>query len=225
MALRKSQVLLPNIFQTTKNNKFLNATVDQLISEPSLQRVNSFIGRKFAPNFTVGDSYVQEIDNARQNYQLEPAVVYKAPNKQIDSLTGYTDFVNQLNFNNVDTNTHSDLFDQEYYNYSGFVDLDKLVNYGEYFWLPAGPDSVQTFNSTVDTEKAFTVTRRTVAGVDEYSIDNSDNANPTITLARGGSYTFKVEQTGFPFWIQSEPVFVPINEFEQILIKNNVIFD
>lgn len=30
---------------------------------------------------------------------------------------------------------------------------------------------------------------------------------------------------GFPFWIQSEPVFVPINEFEQILIKNNVIFD
>ena len=185
MALRKSQVLLPNIFQTTKNNKFLNATVDQLISEPSLQRVNSFIGRKFAPNFTVGDSYVQEIDAARQNYQLEPAVVYKAPNKQIDSLTGYTDFVNQLNFNNVDTNTHSDLFDQEYYNYSGFVDLDKLVNYGEYFWLPAGPDSVQTFNSTVDTEKDFTVTRRTVAGVDEYSIDNSDNANPTITLARG----------------------------------------
>ena len=38
MALRKSQVLLPTIFQTTKNNKFLNATVDQLVSEPNLQR-------------------------------------------------------------------------------------------------------------------------------------------------------------------------------------------
>ena len=204
MALRKSQVLLPNVFQTTKNNKFLNATVDQLISEPNLQRVNSFIGRKFAPNFTVGDSYVSEIDQDRQNYQLEPAVVYRAPNKQIENLTGYIDFVNQLRFNNVDTGSHSDLFAQEYYNYSGFVDLDKLVNYGEYFWLPAGPDSVQVFNSVVDMEKDFEVTRRTVAAVDEYSIDNSDNANPTITLARGGKYTFSVQQSGHPFWIQTE---------------------
>ena len=166
MALRKSQVLLPDVFQTVKNNKFLNATVDQLISEPNSQRVNSFIGRKFAPNFTVGDSYVQEIDTDRQNYQLEPAVVYRSPNKQIESLTGYIDFVNSLKYNNVNVNTHSDLFDQEYYNYSGFADLDKLVNYGEYFWLPSGPDSVQVFNSTVDTERDFTVTRRTVATVD-----------------------------------------------------------
>jgi len=67
MALRKSQVLLPDVFQTVKNNKFLNATVDQLISEPNSQRVNSFIGRKFAPNFTVGDSYVSEIDS-----EIEP---------------------------------------------------------------------------------------------------------------------------------------------------------
>ena len=204
MALRKSSVLLPDVFQTTKNNKFLNATVDQLISEPNLQRVNSFIGRKFAPNFTVGDGYVNEIDADRQNYQLEPAVVYRSPNKTVESLTGYVDFVNNLRYNNVNVNTHSDLFDQEYYNYSGFVDLDKLVNYGEYFWLPGGPDSVQVFNSIVDMEKDFTVTRRTVAAVDEYSIDNSDNANPTITLARGGSYTFTVDQLGTPFWIQTE---------------------
>ena len=204
MALRKSSVLLPDVFQTKKNTKFLNATVDQLISEPNLQRVNSFIGRKFAPNFTVGDGYINEINDDRQNYQLEPAVVYRSPNKQIESLTGYVDFVNQLRYNNVNVETHSDLFDQEYYNYSGFADLDKLVNYGEYFWLPAGPDSVQVFNSTVDTERDFTITRRTVAGVDEYSVDGSDNANPTITLARGGSYTFQVQQTGIPFWIQTE---------------------
>jgi len=203
MALRKSSVLLPDVFQTVKNNKFLNATVDQLISEPNLQRINSFIGRKFAPNFSVGDSYVSEIDRDRQNYQLEPAIVYRSPSKQVESLTGYIDFINQLKYNNVQTTSHSDLFEQEYYNYSSFVDFDKLVNYGEYFWLPSGPDSVQVFNSIVDTEKDFDVSRRTVAGVDEYSIDSSDNANPTIILARGGSYTFNVQQTGTPFWIQT----------------------
>ena len=36
-------------------------------------------------------------------------------------------------------------------------------------------------NSVVDMEKDFEVTRRTVAAVDEYSIDNSDNANPNYT--------------------------------------------
>ena len=213
MALRKSEVLLPDVFQTTKNKKFLNATVDQLISEPNLQRVNSFIGRKFAPNFAVGDSYVNEIDSDRENYQLEPAVVYRDSNGNIENLTGYPDFINQLRYNNVNVNTHNDLFNQEYYNYSGFVDLDKLVNYGEYFWLPAGPDSVQVFNSTVDTEKDYVVTRRVNGSTTDYSVDSSDNGNPTLTVARGGSYTFTVAQTGTPFYLQTSTGLTGISDY------------
>ena len=98
MALRKSSALLPSIFQTSKNEKFLNATMDQLISEPNLQRFSSFIGRKFAPNFTVGDGYIQENNIDRQNYQLEPAVVYRNASKQVESLTGYTDFISALKY-------------------------------------------------------------------------------------------------------------------------------
>jgi len=231
MALRKSQVLLPDLFQTNKNSKFLNATVDQLISEPNLQRINGYIGRQSAKNFTVGDSYISEIDNDRQNYQLEPAVVYRGPDKSIQHLTGYQDFIAKLRYNNVDVLNHSDLFNQEYYNYSGFVDLDKLINYGEYFWLPAGPDSVQVFNNIVDKEKDYTVFRDGTTyrqvGLDEVAYDagkydetTSDIAtgdaiyrfdsatadpNPTLILARGGTYTFKVVQPGIPFWIQTEP--------------------
>ena len=203
MAIRKSSQLLPTIFQTDKNKKFLNATMDQLVSEPNLQRVSSFIGRKFAPNFSVGDGYVKEATTDRQNYQLEPAVVYKSPNKKIESLTGYQDFVNFLKYNNVDTNTHSNLFNQDYYNYSGFVDLDKLVNYGEYFWLPAGPDSVQVFNSVVDTEKDYTVYRNSLQSSFEFDSEDAD-PSPTLILARGGTYTFEVNQPGHPFWIQIE---------------------
>lgn len=231
MALRKSSVLLPDIFQTSKNTKFLNATVDQLISEPNLQRINGYIGRKFSPNYTVGDSYISEIDRGRQDYQLEPAVIYRAPNKSIQHLTGYQDFIAKLRYNNVNTLNHSDLFNQEYYNYSGFVSLDKLVNYGEYFWLPAGPDSVQVFNNIVDSEKDYTVfrdgttyrsigldeveydtgrydetTSDIVEGEPNYRFDSTTaDPNPTLILARGGTYTFKVTQPGVPFWIQTEP--------------------
>jgi len=203
MAIRKSSTLLPSVFQTTKNKKFLNATVDQLISEPKLTRINSFIGREFSPNFTKGDSYVQEIDTDRQNYQLEPAVTYTNIGKKVESVNTYVDTINTIRYNDVTRQSHSDLFSQEYYNYSGFVDMDKLVNYGEYFWLPAGPDRVQVFNSTVDNNKSFDVERTEVADVTSYFIDKSPNANPTITLARGGSYTFNVNQVGYQFWRQS----------------------
>ena len=201
MAIRKSSALLPSVFKTNKNAKFLNATVDQLISEPNLKRFNSFVGRKFAPNFTVGDGYIQEPDINRQNYQLEPAVVYKNASNQVEHLTGYIDFINKLKYNNVDTTTHNDLFSQQYYNYSGFVDFDKLVNYGEYFWLPAGPDSVQVFNSIVDTEKTYTVYR----SGDDIRFDSiTADPNRTLILARGGTYNFQLSENGSPFWIQTE---------------------
>ena len=107
MALRKSTALLPSVFQTNKNNKFFNATVDQLISEPNLQRVSSYIGRKFAPNYAVGDGYISESTASRQNYQLEPAVVYRSPSGSVESLVGYQDFVNYLRYKNTNTNTHT----------------------------------------------------------------------------------------------------------------------
>jgi hypothetical protein len=61
MALRKSQVLLPEVFRTTKNRKFLNATVDQLISENATTKINNFIGRKDSLNYQVNDGYITEL--------------------------------------------------------------------------------------------------------------------------------------------------------------------
>ena len=47
MAAFKTHNFLPEIFQTETNKKFLNATVDQLVTEPNFKRVSGYIGRKF----------------------------------------------------------------------------------------------------------------------------------------------------------------------------------
>ena len=60
MATRKTQTFLPQIFQTDANQKFLSATMDQLVSEPDLQTLYGYVGRKFAPTFNSTDSYVIE---------------------------------------------------------------------------------------------------------------------------------------------------------------------
>ena len=79
MAVFKTLQFLPEIFQTDTNRKFLNATVDQLVSEPNLTKINGYIGRKLAPSYKIKDSYISEPTKSRQDYQLEPTVIIKDP--------------------------------------------------------------------------------------------------------------------------------------------------
>ena len=98
MAARKSSNLLPGVFQTDTNQKFLSATVDQLISEPRLTKVNGYIGRKFAPTYKSGDNYITEINADRQNYQLEPSLLVKDESGQITFFASYDDFLNKIKY-------------------------------------------------------------------------------------------------------------------------------
>ena len=72
MALFNTINFLPTIFRTPTNQRFLGATMDQLVTDPVTVPVNGFIGRRLAPTFKVGDNYVPEPTEQRKNYQLEP---------------------------------------------------------------------------------------------------------------------------------------------------------
>jgi len=69
--------LLPEIFRTETNEKFLNATLDQIVQRPQLRRVEGFIGRRNGLGVDGKDSYVLEQDQERAAYQLEPTVTWK----------------------------------------------------------------------------------------------------------------------------------------------------
>ena len=205
MAAFKTLQFLPEIFRTDSNRKFLNATADQLISEPSLIKVNSYIGRKLSPSYKTTDSYISEPTKDRQDYQLEPSIVVKDPvTNEITFITTYTDIVNKINFYGGLANNHSRLFDSEYYSYDPHINLDKFVNYAQYYWLENGPNSVTVSASVVPLEKNFDVTYDSITQTYKFSGYN-DIPNPIITLARGGRYTFNINEPGNKFYIQSSP--------------------
>ena len=52
---RKTQTLLPSVFQTPKNNDFLEATLDQLIEPAKTQKLSQFIGRTTIPSYKSHD--------------------------------------------------------------------------------------------------------------------------------------------------------------------------
>lgn len=202
MATRKTSNLLPVIFQTDTNQKFLSATVDQLVTEPNLKKINGYIGRKFAPTYQTQDSYVVENTFGRQNYQLEPSVVIRNEQKEITFFASYVDFLNKLKYYGAEILEQSRLFDNEYYSYDPLISFDKIVNFSQYYWLPNGPQAVDVFSGEAELLKTYTVTRNPASGNYTFSADGV--TNNTLTLARGGEYKFIVNQPGNPFWIQAE---------------------
>jgi len=203
MAIRKSIDFLPGVFQTDVNKKFLSATVDQLISEPNLRKVDGYIGRTFAPTYKINDSYVTEIDTDRQNYQLEASIVVRDTTDKITFFSSYTDLLNKISYYGGPIDDHSRLFESEYYSYDPMINLDKFVNFGQYYWLEDGPDAVDVNTSGVEIEETYTVTRNLVTN--KYNFVSSNGVITSApTFARGGQYTFIVDQPGIPFWIQTE---------------------
>ncbi len=203
MAKRKSASFLPKFLQTDKNKKFLHGTLDQLLNSKSLERVDGYVGRRFGPSYSTKDPYISTVGQFRTSYQLEPSIVYKNSKKEVEFVITYDDLINSIKQNGGKGDKHDRLFEQESYNWDGFVDYDKLINFGEYYWLPTGPGTATVSASEVPTTATYTLTRST--SEKEYTVSPTYGvtANPTIYLLRGGSYTFTVNQDT-PFWIQSE---------------------
>ena len=205
MAQIQTVNFLPEAFRTPTNQKFLNATLDQLVTQPDLRNINGYIGRKFAPTFKSTDNYVPESTVQRQNYQLEPSVVVTDPiTNKIDFFSSYIDLVNQIDHDGGFTNNHTRLFENEYYSFDGLFDFDKFINFSQYYWLEDGPDPVQLYGSQVPVQETYIVTRDTSSGSYKFSTE-AGVENPQLRLAYGGTYQFVVNQPGFPFWIQSFP--------------------
>jgi acetyl esterase/lipase len=129
---------LPSVFQTVTERKFFDATFDQVFSKRDADRLTGFIGRRVGGEFDpINDFYLPEPDKDRTWYQLEPT----AYSTNIDTLEKtnqffYKDMIDRIRFYGGDVENHDRLFNGEYYSYSPPIDVDKFVNFQNYFWLP-----------------------------------------------------------------------------------------
>jgi hypothetical protein len=186
---------LPEIFQTPTNKQVLSATLDQLVQEPKFKKTQGYVGRRIGPGVNADDRYVVEPTTERTDYQLEPGVVMLDPDsaKIRDTIT-YPGISNALALNGANVADHNRLYTSDYYSWDPFVDFDKLVNFSQYYWLPAGPDAVDVYAGQVPSTNNFVITRANGVYTVESLIGNYPGDNPVIPLLRGGNYTFQVAQ-------------------------------
>lgn len=196
---------LPEIFQTPTNRQFLAATLDQLVNPPVKQTIQGYIGSRFGYGVNANDYYVPEPTKTRTDYQLDPGVVFTKYNESVaKDFISYPGIIDALKEQGGETADNNRMFNSQFYSWDSFTDLDKLINYSEYYWLPEGLPAVIVGTSTVYLQEDYTVADNT----NTYAVYPTDvpvvNNNPVITLLRGGTYTFAVDQST-QFWIQGEP--------------------
>lgn len=205
MARIRTLDFLPEIFQTESNSEFLAATLDQIVNPPSTMRIQGYVGSKLGYGINATNDYVIEPTKTRTDYQLDPAVVFTKKDESLaqDFIT-YPGIIDALNLQGSVTNNNSRLFESQFYSWDSFADLDKLINYNQYYWLPFGPPAVTVGTATVFNNENYLVTDLP-NGYSISEVGSSASAiNPTLTLLRGGVYTFSVNQNS-QFWIQGEP--------------------
>ena len=196
---------LPEIFKTTTNTQFLKATLDQIVDQPNLEKIEGYIGSKFGYGINAKNNYVTEPTKVRTDYQLDPGVVFlKKDTETAQDFISYPGIIDALSLEGGLTGNNDRLFTEQFYSWDSFTDLDKIINFNQYYWLPDGPPQV-----TVASDIVFNITDYIVTGeVNGYSVyangQTPGSTNPTITLLRGGTYNFSVNQSS-QFWIQGQP--------------------
>ena len=192
MAQTRSVDFLPEIFQTDANKQFLAATLDQLIQEPKFKKTQGFIGRTVGPGVNPNEKYVIEPNKTRADYQLEPGVISLDPDDtaSIKNAITYPGINDALAFQGGPTAKPDRRYVSQYYTWDPFVDFDAFVNFSQYYWLGNGPDVVNVSATEIPASQSFAVTRAN--GV--YTFSGTTGNNPTLSLLRGGNYTFQVAQ-------------------------------
>ena len=208
--IRRTVASLPAYYRTDANQRFLGSTMDQLVQPGQLERLDGYIGKRGSYTSEPSDKYIPGTDKARTDYQLEPAVTYTDkdtssinPEDQVKFTATYDDFINQIEYFGGNVANHDRLTKQDVYSWNPAVDLDKLINYREYYWLPEGPDPITMANVGTGSVTEIDVNNQ-AQGAYRFS-HYGDTNNPTMTLYRGNTYKFVVDATGHPFNIMTEP--------------------
>ena len=212
---RRTVQHLPAFYRTDANQRFLASTLDPLVQKGALERLDGFIGRQDAYTRSVNDRYLTATDADRFAYQLEPAVTYTDkdttsvnPEDQVKFTGTYDDYINQIKYFNGLTNNHDRLNKETVYSWNPAIDYDKLVNYREYYWIPAGPGSIEidSVGTGAVSEYKVEIAEADGSSAKAYSFPHRENErNPILKLYRGNTYKFDVNAKGQPFFIMTEP--------------------
>ena len=130
---RNTTELLPAIFQTSVNKRFLDSTLEQLMSTGSLEAINFYLGNTNSKDVST-DRFLND-NRTSDSYQFTPGSVVRDDEENITQAMSYDDLLSILKFNEVDTTNTNRIFNEAGYTLDLPLNYDMFINYHHYFWL------------------------------------------------------------------------------------------
>lgn len=135
---------LPAVLQTTAIKNFFEATVEQLFSKSNVDDIQGYIGSRRSDDRDLTGKYLPEPSVTKRFYGLAPTVnTVNSINGQSENFFFYDELIDTLRVYGVDVSNHNKLFSEKYSVYLPPINVDKLINYAEYYWIPQGPTAIQ----------------------------------------------------------------------------------
>jgi hypothetical protein len=143
MADKKIYKRLPAVLQTTAIKNFFESTVEQLFSKSNVDNIQGFIGSQRSEDAGASGTYLPEPSITKRFYGLSPTVNTLNPDTgDSENLIYYDELVDILKTYGVDVRDHNKIFSENYSTFLPPIDIDKFVNYSEYYWAPKGPSTI-----------------------------------------------------------------------------------
>ena len=155
---RKTVESLPDYLKSNVNKKFLDGTLDQLVSNGSTVRANSYYGSKKGLVNNGVDLYYDANSTLKNQYQFDPAVTsdYKGIDEPKLHIT-YDDILNNMrrDVEEMDATSfdYNRFFQGENFTWRPPISENKFLNYNLYYWFEAGLPTIEidgSFNPTTE---------------------------------------------------------------------------
>lgn len=192
--------LLPSVYQSDVNRSILENLENRFLTKNELVKVVGMIGQKLPSDTDV--SLIPEETVHRQAWQLQPAIHQKIAT--VDHISSYYDVLQQIERLGVDSDRLPLWGNTPQFNFVPPIDLDKMVNYVNYYWYdPDNPNSTPQYITVQNKcNKAQSVLNALIADVggtllhDIVSISSGTNEIKIVkdyTSAFQTGQTFKIE--------------------------------
>tara|TARA_B110000858_G_C17797095_1_gene473078 strand:- start:511 stop:2910 length:2400 start_codon:yes stop_codon:yes gene_type:complete len=143
MSEKKVYQKLPAVLQTTAIKNFFESTVEQLFSKANVDSIQGYIGSPSSDDVNVSGKFLAEPTTIKKFYGLSPAVnTINTTTGKSENLFFYDELVETLQTYGVNTLNHNKIFSEKYSSFLPPINIDKFINYQEYYWYPYGPTAI-----------------------------------------------------------------------------------
>lgn len=181
--MRKTSDFLPDVINTSTNKKFLETTLDQLMSSGTTEPVDFYWGKVSGSTFVYGnDYYNQERNELRQNYQFAPGFTYNENGS--DQVVSYINLINNLQNMGYSVNDIDRLYSAQGFTLDLPINQDMFINYVNYYWIDTEMVSCKIIPTSTNP-----ITISDILNMPNYTTPMLDNGK-TLTFMNGMRVSF-----------------------------------